>query len=93
MWVFPYSFANGEPHTIGELRVWEALLLEERKTDEGLSSDVRRARGAYRRAKAQRNKELAPLDLFAKHENLNDDVQFRMMPEGHHTDVEIVTNG
>ena len=92
MSVFPYPFADGAWHTIGKLRAWEALLLEERKADEDFSSDVLRAKGAHCSEKSRRNKELAPLDLFAMHKNVRDDALFRVMPEGHSTDVELRVN-
>jgi hypothetical protein len=87
--VFPCPFWDGDWHTVGALRSWEVDLLKARQLDQEFSSDIRRATGANARDKGVRNKELAPLELFAKHNNLDDSITFRMMPAGHCADVEL----
>jgi hypothetical protein len=83
-------FARGETYPIRDLRAFAAELAAQRQAEPAFSGELRSNRLGW--AKAW-NEELLPVLLFVDQEGISDDGTFRLMPEGHATDVELVVQG
>jgi len=81
-----FPFVRDRKHSIGELRAFEAELLTARQRDQAFSAVLRTNQMPWAKV---RNEELLPIKLFADHTGMDDEERFRLMPEGHDTDVEI----
>lgn len=84
--VVHFPFVRDAVHSIGELRAFEAGLLTARQGDQTFSAVLRTNQIPWAKV---RNEELLPIKFFADHTGTDDTELFRLMPEGHDTDVEI----
>lgn len=81
-----YPFLRGHKYSFGELRTFEATLLQARQLDAAFSGDVRSNRVIWAKT---RNEELLPIALLADSKGFPDSDKFELMPEGHSTDVQV----
>jgi len=85
-----FPFVRGEAYTLRDLRTFAAELLARRQVDPAFSAELRSNRHSW--AKAW-NEELLPVSLYAEGKALPDEAKFRLMPDGHATDVELILPG
>ncbi|HJW42626.1 MAG TPA: hypothetical protein VJ476_15530 [Rhizomicrobium sp.] len=82
-----FPFVRDQYYSIGALRAFELELATYRQRDQEFSGELRSNRLPW--AKAW-NEELVPIALMANQKCYADRDAFRLMPEGHSTDVEIL---
>jgi hypothetical protein len=85
-----FPFQRGRPYSLGELRAFESDLLAARRRDKGLGDLLRDPSGPTAWWMRLRNKELAPLRVFADHIGAPDDDQFLINPDGGPVDAQII---
>jgi hypothetical protein len=82
-----FPFVRSQAYPFGELRAFARALLTTRQCDQAFSAELRANRICW--AKVW-NEELVPISLVADQKGYADTDSFRLMPEGHPTDVEIL---
>ena len=83
-----FPFLRAQRYSFGELRAFEARLLNVRGQDQILSANLRSNRIPWAKI---RNEELVPTRLLADHKRFADNDQFELMPEGNPTDIQVYT--
>jgi hypothetical protein len=81
-----FPFERDKFYSIGELRVFQTQLSEAFQEDPALGDNIRAGKLPW--AKLWRE-ELFPILLYADHDHLADDAEFRVMPAGNTVDVEL----
>jgi hypothetical protein len=85
-----FPFERNKFYTIGELRAFQTKLSQARRRDPILSANIRARKLPWAKLCCE---ELFPITVFADHNRLADDAEFRIMPEGDPVDVELRCSG
>jgi putative transcriptional regulator len=83
-----FPFVRDRFYPIAELRAFEAELRIARQGDRDLTEAIRGRKLTWAKLWTE---ELFPLWLYANHDRLPDEDEFRIMPEGHPVDAELRT--
>jgi hypothetical protein len=81
-----FPFVRDHFYPIAELRAFESELRDARQGDRHLTEAIRARKLTWAKLWTE---ELFPLWLYASHDRLPDDDEFRIMPEGHPVDMEL----
>jgi hypothetical protein len=81
-----FPFERDKFYSIGELRAFQTKLSLARQRDPVLSANIRARKLPWAKLYCE---ELFPIRLFADHNRLPGDAEFRIMPEGNSVDVEL----
>jgi hypothetical protein len=85
-----FPFERDKFYSIGELRAFQTKLSEARQQDPVLTASIRARKLPWAKLCCE---ELFPIMLFADLNRLQDDAEFRIMPEGNPVDVELCCAG
>jgi hypothetical protein len=88
-----FPFERERYYPIGDLRRFEAALLDARQRDPALSALWRCPSGPDAELMRLRNDELVPLIVFAEHKELTDSDSFRISAKGDPIDVKVLASG
>jgi hypothetical protein len=86
-----FPFVRGKSYPLRDLKVFEEMLAKRRRRRKTLSNALREP-AACPWVKV-RNNELIPLEYFAEHKGLGEEVTFCLMPEGSDVDIVIGNDG
>jgi hypothetical protein len=85
-----FPFERDKSYSIGDLRRFQMALSQARQQDRDLSDKIRARKFPWAKLCCE---ELFPITLFADHNGLPDNAEFRIMPEGNAVDVELLCSG
>jgi hypothetical protein len=85
-----FPFERDKLYPIGELRAFQTQLSQTRQQDPVLSANIRAGKLPWAKLCCE---ELVPIMLFADHNRLPDDAEFRIKPEGNAVDVVLCWSG
>jgi hypothetical protein len=85
-----FPFERDKSYPIGDLRRFQAALSQARREDRVLSDKIRARKLPWAKLCCE---ELFPITLFADHNRMPDDAEFRIMAEGNAVDVELRCSG
>jgi hypothetical protein len=85
-----FPFERDKSYPMGDLRRFQAVLSQARQQDRGLADKIRARKLPWAKLCCE---ELFPIILFADHNRLPDDAEFRIMAEGNAVDIELCCSG